>query len=138
MQRATRFFPVFIFAFALGSATVAPTDEGLALSLLDRTKLQAAMQRHVDRQTIDGVYPYLDTESGDVKILHPVTGHPIILRMGNKFVLCYDFVDQRNRKAEIDYYLAAKGDSYVVFHTAINNRALLMRLMSAGKVTRAD
>lgn len=117
---------------------MAPVKQGLALSLLDRTKLQAAMQRHVDGQTIDGVYPYLDTKTGDVKTLHPVTGHPMILRMGDKFVLCYDFVDQRNRKAEIDYYLAAKGNGYVVFHTAINNRALLMRLMSAGKVTRAD
>lgn len=138
MQRVNRYFPALIVAFIVGAASVLPTKEGLALTLKDRTRLQAAMQSHVDRQMVGGVYPYLDTKTGEVKTLHPVTGHPMILRMGDKFVLCYDFVDQQNQKAEIDYYLAAKGDSYVVFHTAINNRALLMRLMSAGKVTRAD
>lgn len=122
----------------MGTAIMTPVKEGRALSLLDRTKLQAAMERHVDRQTIDGVYPYLDTKTGGIKFLHPVTAHPMILRMGDEFVLCYDFMDKQNRKVEIDYYLVAKGDGYVVFHTAINNRALLMRLMSAGKVTRAD
>ena len=111
---------------------------GHALSLQDKTGLQAAMQRHVDRQSVDGAYLHHDGAAGEVKRLHPVTAHPMILQMGENFVMCFDFRDSAEKKAEVDFYLARKGDTFVVFHAAVANRELLHRLMQAGKVTRAD
>jgi len=109
-----------------------------ALSLGEKAGLQAAMQRHIDRQMVDGVFPYLDPASGQVRALHPVTAHPMILKMDRHYVLCFDFRDDRGNDVEVDFYLARKDASFVVFHTAIGNRELLQRLMRDGKVGRAE
>ena len=64
-----------------------------ALSLGDKVGLQAALQQHIDRQSADGAYLHLRADSGEVGTLYPATTHPMILRMGESFVLCYDFRD---------------------------------------------
>lgn len=130
------FYPILALFLVLSPGLLA--SPGLALTLGEKTSLQAAMQRHVDRQMVDGVYLYLDTKTGETKSLHPVTAHPMIMQMGKNYVLCFDFRDGRGKAVEVDYYLAPKNNSYVVYHTAINNRRLLMRLVKAGKVKRAE
>lgn len=117
-------------AFSAGAAS--------ALSLQDKASLQAAMQRHVDRQSVEGACLHLDQKSGEVVKLHPVTAHPMIMRMGDNFVLCFDFRDAAGKDVPIDFYMARKRDSYVVFHAAVSDRSVLQRLMQSGKVVRAD
>jgi hypothetical protein len=109
-----------------------------ALSLQEKATLQAAMQHHVERQSINGVFHLMDTKTGDVVPLHPVKAHPKIMRMGENFVLCFDFLNAEGKKVDIDFYMARKGNTYVVFHTAMSDHSLLGRLMGAGKITRAD
>lgn len=112
-----------------GSAETAPT-------LKEKAALQASMQRHIDRHMVDGVILYLDRTSGEVRRLHPVTAHPMILIYGEHFVLCFDFRDDAGNNVPIDYYMAQQGQNYAVFHTAVADRSLLQDLMAAGKVTR--
>ena len=109
-----------------------------AFSLSEKAALQAEMQRHIEAQLVDGVYLFLDTKAEEVRSLHPVTAHPMILRMGDHFVLCYDFKDEAGKSVLVDYYVAQRDGSYVVFHTAIANRSLLFRLMEGGIVTQLD
>lgn len=109
-----------------------------AIDIGQQAALQAAMQRHIDRQLVDGVYLSLDAESGAIRALHPVAAHPMILQMGAHFVLCSDFRDDDGSAVNVDFYLAPQGDSYVVYHAAIDDRALLQRLMRAGRLTRID
>jgi hypothetical protein len=125
-----------LVAAILGGA-FAPSLAG-ALSLDDKTNLQAAMQRHLDRGSVDGVYLYLDPSAGTARGLHPVTAHPMILQMGENFVLCYDFRDNAGKDVEVDFYMARKDTSFVVFHSAVGDREMLHQLMKAGKVTRAE
>lgn len=108
------------------------------LSLSEKTNLQAAMQQYIDGQMVDGVYLYLEGNSGEVRPLHPVTAHPMMFRLGEYFVLCSDFRDDQGEKVNIDFYLARNDASYVVFHTEIDDRKLLHRLMKDGKVTRVE
>ncbi len=108
------------------------------LSLSEKAGLQATMQRHIDRQMVDGVFLYLEVESGEVRALHPVTAHPVILRMGQHYVLCFDFRDDQGNDVNVDFYLARRDASYVVVHAAIDDRKMLMRLMRDGKVSRAE
>lgn len=110
---------------------------GHALSLQQKTGLQVAMQRHVDRQSVKGAYLYLDGATGQVMKLHPVTAHPMIMQMGENYVLCFDFRTDAGKSAEVDFYMAPKGNTFVVFHAAVSNRALLKRLMKSGRVSRA-
>lgn len=134
MNRMFRYLSIPLLILLVG-ISVSPAR---ALGLGDKASLQAAMQKHIDRNLVDGAFLHLDRESGDVRALHPVTAHPMIMRMGDKFVLCFDFRDGKGKSVEIDFYLARKDRSFVVFHTAVQNRQLLKRLMKAGKVKRAS
>jgi hypothetical protein len=123
----------FCLATALLIGFLAPAAAGVSMS--DQVSLQAAMQRHIDRQSVDGVYLHLDPKSGEVQKLHPLTAHPKIMRMGEgRFVLCFDFRNEAGKKVDVDFYMARKGKGYVVFHQAVNGHDLLGRLMSEGKV----
>ncbi len=102
------------------------------LSLSENVNLQATMQRYIDQQTVDGVFLYLEAQSGKVRALHPVTAHPKVLSVGQYYVLCFDFRDDKGQDINVDFYLARKNTSYVVFHTAIDDRKQLMLMMQAG------
>ena len=135
MQNAIRALVVFGIVL-LPLFLLSPNAQ--ALSLTEKTNLQVAMQRHVDRLTIDGVYLHLNDNSGEVQKLNPVTAHPMIIQMGPHYVLCFDFRDAAGTELPVDFYMARKGNSFEVFHTAVNNRGLLKGLMKAGKASRAE
>ena len=109
-----------------------------AIGLNDKVNLQASMQRHIDTLTVNGAYLHFDPAAGEVQRLHPVTAHPVIMQMGDNFVLCFDFKDDAGKDVAVDFYMARKGKSFVVFHAAVSNRQALQKLMKAGKVTRAE
>ena len=134
MQRFTRLFISLSVVLLLGVWS----SSAWALSLSDKAGLQAAMQRHVDRQTVEGVYLYFDTKTGEVEALHPGTAHPVILEMGEYFVLCFDFRDDQGKEVPIDYYLARDEGSFTIFHESVNDRRLLKEMMKDGKISRAD
>jgi len=129
-----------IHLFALGlfllAAVAMPHKDASALTLSEKAAIQAAMQRHVDNSLVDGSVLYLDPADGEVRKLHPVTAHPMILTMGDHYVLCFDFRDDSGKDVPVDYYMARDLGKYVVFHTAIADRALLQRLMKDGRVKR--
>lgn len=131
-------FSRVLFAAAFVLTLFAAEAAALALTLSEKVGLQAAMQRHVDSRTVDGVYLHLDPATGDTKGLYPVTAHPMVMQMGENYVLCYDFRDKAGNDVAVDFYLARKGGAYTVFHSAVSNRKLLHRLMESGKVTRAE
>jgi len=114
------------------------TGAKASLSVSDKASLQAAMQRYISRSLVNGTYLSMNRKTGDIRALHPVTAHPAILQLGKYFVLCFDFRDDRGKSVNIDFYIARREQSYVVFHSEVDNRVLLQRLMKAGKAKRAD
>ena len=108
------------------------------LTISDKALLQAAMQRHIDRHLVNGVYLQLNTETGDVRKLHPGAAHPMILQMGEYFVLCTDFLDAAGQSVNIDFYLAQQNQSYSVFQTIVDNRLPLDRWVKSGKAKRVN
>ena len=122
---------------ALALSIIAATP-AWSVGLAEKAAMQAAMQRHVDELTVGGGYLHLDSKTGDVVKLYPVTAHPTIMQMGENYVLCFDFKDSAGKDVAVDFYMAPKDRGYVVFHAAISNRHILQDLMKAGKVTRAD
>jgi hypothetical protein len=134
-MQALRFLAsVFVVLAALG---MFPAD-GSAMTVGEKAAIQAAMQRFIDNQSVGGVYLYLDAKAGEVRGISPVTTHPMIMRMGEHFVLCFTFRDAAGSDVNVDFYLARKGDEYVVFHTAVNDSELLDGLMQDGKISSAD
>ena len=129
-----KLFGAALIAVLLAMSAAADQTVGTA----DKAALQAAMQRHIDRSLINGAYLHLDFETGEVRKLHPVKAHPIILRMGEYFVLCSDFRDAAGKSVNIDFYLARQDRSYVVLRSAVDDHKNLQRLMKKRKITRLE
>ena len=108
------------------------------LSPADKAGLQSAMVQHIDRQLVEGAYIDLDLKSGDVRRLVPAKNHPMVLQMGEHFVLCTDFKTKAGDSVNMDFYVARRGKFFVIYRTEIANRAPLEALMQAGKVSMLD
>lgn len=103
-------------------------------SLAEKAKLQAAMQTHVDRLTVDGIFPYFDKATGEVRALHAVTAHPTILTGDGYYVLCFDFRNDAGEPVNVDFFMAPKDGEYVVFHTIVDNDRTLTQVVGAGSI----
>ncbi len=123
-----------LVAFVLGLAITASAANNATV----KASLQAAMQQHIDRSLVNKAYLHLDSATGEVVQLYPVSPHPMIMQMGKYFVLCADFRDRQGTTVNVDFYMAKAGRRYVVFHTAIAQRDMLERWMKAGKVEQFD
>ena len=138
MEISRRLIVFCALALTLGLAAPRPAVAEQTLSIGEKATLQAVMQHYIDRQIVDGVFLHLDLETGNVRKLHPVSAHPMILHLGKYFVLCSDFRDDNGESVNIDFYIAPKGKTHIVFQTVIDNRKPLQRLIRQGKATVAN
>lgn len=134
MRTILQFFAVLAFSTWITAATQA--DENIGVG--EKTKLQAALQQHIERNLVNGRYLQLDAATGQVHPLTPFKPHPVILRMGEYFVLCSDFRNDKGQTINVDFYVAKRGQSYTIFHSAADGDALLRRLMKEGRIKRAQ
>lgn len=121
-------------AAVLGITVAAMLPDSAAASTAGKVRLQAAMQQHIETLTIDGAILHLDTASGEVVELFPTQAHPVIMTMGDHFVLCADLKNAAGRSLPIDLYMTADGQRYVAFHTEIDNRSALQEMIKRGQV----
>jgi len=125
------------FLLALGlalSMSIGPAAHaGKTITIGEKAALQATMQQHIQRHLVDGVYLQVNFKTGNVRRLHPLAAHPMILRMGENFVLCSDFRDDQGRSVNVDFYIAPVGKSHVVFQAVVDDRDSLQRLIKMGK-----
>ena len=116
-------------SLVLAGFSVAPALAGSPVTTNDRVALQAAMFQYIDQQVVNGEYLNIDLSTGKVEQLAPSKAHPMLVRIDDKFVLCTDFFDKAGKPINVDFYTARRGNSFVVFHTEINNRDPLKKLM---------
>lgn len=100
--------------------------------VVDKARLQAAMQQHIERNLVNGAILHLDTVTGEVRSLYPTKAHPMVIEMGDYFILCADLRDKAGKAIPLDLYMAPRGRSFTVFHTEINNRVPLNKFMKKG------
>lgn len=127
--RAVALAGIFGIAGLAGFAKPGHADEKIKLM----TTLQAATQRVIERSMIDGAIQHLDLASGKVTPLFPTENHPMVVSIGENYVLCADLTDGKGATMPVDYYLAPRGERFALIRTEIDNRAPLMALMDAGK-----
>lgn len=117
---------------------VLATQGAGAASLAEKAALQAVMQRHIERILVDGAVLHIDPEDGTVERLYPSQTHPQVLKADGYYVLCVDLKGADGAARPADFYIAPQGAGYVVFKTAIDDRALLRKLMADGRVARMN
>ncbi len=75
-----------------------------------RSGIQQAMKDFVAEQTVDGVVRLYDPVDGRLLRLRLEALHEGIVRKGDFYVSCADFVDQEGRKIDVDFLvLPAEG-----------------------------
>lgn len=99
---------------------------------VSKARLQAAMQQHIERSLVHGAILHLNTETGEVKPLYPTQAHPMVIAMGDNFILCTDLRDKAGNAMPLDLYMAPSGRSFKVFHSEIGNREPLRKFMKNG------
>lgn len=111
-----------------------PVNHSFAAEVQEtKVRLQSDLQRHIYRSLVDGAFHTLDSKTGEVRALHPLVSHPLILQMGDYFVMCADFRDSEGNDVDVDFYLIKKPKGFHVFRAEIDNHQLLEGLMDSGK-----
>lgn len=128
-MRSLAFCVAFALALSIGPATAEDTSNL-------KIKLQASMQRHIERTLIDGALFLVDFESGGIARYYPAKAHTAILMGDGYYVLCADVRSEDGKSLPVDYYLAETPRGFKVFRTEISNRGPLMAMMKAGDIRK--
>ena len=75
-----------------------------------RTNIQTAMNDFVEEQTVDGAIRLYDPVDGRLLELKSYELHSGIVRKGDFYVSCADFVDANGRKIDVDFLVIQDGD----------------------------
>lgn len=75
-----------------------------------RSQIQASMAAFIDEKTIDGVYSHYDPVTGQLLGLELAELHAGIVRKGDFYVSCADFVDGEGNKVDLDFLVLPDRD----------------------------
>ncbi|MCB1472159.1 MAG: hypothetical protein H6878_02620 [Rhodobiaceae bacterium] len=125
-----------LLAAALALATCSASAANITLQ--DKIALQATMAAYIESHSVGGIVPHVRLDTGETVNLSPAKAHPMILQMGDQYVLCTDFRDPHGNFVNIDFYVARRGGEFVVFQTEVDNRGPLKALVQDGKVQMLD
>ncbi|MEZ5847990.1 MAG: hypothetical protein R3C70_14675 [Geminicoccaceae bacterium] len=128
------FLSLMMLLLAFSSVQPADAADTMADRTADKTRLQAAMQQYIDRNKVGDALLQLDFETGETRELYPTQAHPMIMQMGEHYVLCADLRDIEGKPVPVDFYIAPNGRRFTVYHTEIGNRSPLKALMQRGVV----
>lgn len=86
---------------ALGVAASAADDPSIKGD--KRTAIQAAMQEHIDRNSVEDRYVLYDAVTDDVLKLRLIRLHDGIVKKGDYYVSCADFTDHDGTEFDLDF-----------------------------------
>ena len=85
-----------------------------------RAGIQAAMSEHVKHNSVDGRYAIYDATKGELKWLSLDKLHEGIVKKGDFYVSCADFVDQQGKEYDVDFLVIQEGRSYQVLESVVH------------------
>ena len=86
-----------------------------------RQAIKQAMVEHVAATTIEGRYVIYDAVEGKLKKLKFAELHDGVVKKGDFFVSCADFVDATGQKYDLDFLVAKQGDGLRVFQGLVHS-----------------
>ena len=110
-------FLVFCSIF-VANIVVAGNDASIKGEL--RSNIKAAMLTYVTENTIKGQYVIYDSKKGELKRLKMTKLHDGIVKKGEFFVSCADFVDQQGKVYDLDFLVSPNGNGHRVIQAIIH------------------
>ena len=86
-----------------------------------RTGIQEAMQVFIETQSVDGRVLHYDAVSGELLQLRLDALHEGIVKKGDFYVSCADFVGEGGRKFDLDFLVVPAGDAYRVNQAIVHS-----------------
>jgi len=103
---------------AMPITTLAGNDSSIKGDL--RTNIKASMQQYIKSQTINGEMYLYDPLDNSLLKLKLDNLHDGIVKKGDYYVSCADFVDQNNREIDIDFMVRDNAEHLMTMQAIVH------------------
>lgn len=124
MTRSTRLRSLLTtLALLLAAATVAVAGDDPSIQGETRSGIQHAMTHHIETHTVGDVYPVYDAVDGTLRHLTLAKLHSGIVKKGDFYVSCADFVDASGAKFDLDFLVLEHDGAFTTVETIVHKVA---------------
>ncbi len=100
-----------ISLFLLSATAIAADDPSIKGDV--RTNVQQAMNELIQQRTVDGNFKFYDAITNKVHDLKLVELHDGIVKKGDFYVSCADFVDTKGNAIDMDFMVIPSGNKMI-------------------------
>lgn len=124
-QATTR---IGIAAVALLGASLAAAGDELDV----KAKLQSTMQLYIEANAVEGVLRVFNPRTKAHEEVELLTAHPKIMTGKDIYALCYDVVNVKSQRIDIDFYVRRAGESYHVESVVVADHSVMSAALQSG------
>lgn len=117
MRYLSLFFVTILF-FAASNMLLAADDPSITGK--PRTETQKVMSEHIEQNMLGDEYIIYDDITGELMMLEFKELHSGIVKKGNFYVSCADFVDAQGNKYDLDFFVAENKGNYIVYDAIVH------------------
>ena len=111
---------IFLITLALPGIALSGDDTSIPKS--EKTKIQATMKNHIESFSSKGEFPIFDQQAKAVINVKFKGLHSGVVKKGDYFVSCADFVDQSGIEYDIDLLVSLSGKKYKVIESLVHKK----------------
>lgn len=111
-------FLVTILFFAASNMLMAADDPSITGK--PRTESQKAISDHIEENMLGDNYIIYDDVSGKLMMLELKELHSGIVKKGDFYVSCADFVDAEGNKYDLDFFVAENNGDYIMYDAIVH------------------
>lgn len=105
---------------ALGGTNLAFAADDPSITGIPRTGSQQAMSDHIEHNMLGENYIIYDDVSGKLMVLEFKELHSGLVKKGDFYVSCADFVDAEGNKYDLDFFVAENSGEYRVYDAIVH------------------
>jgi hypothetical protein len=111
---------IAFFALVVFISTIVLAADDPAIQGEPRQNSQSAMKTHIDQNSINDKYIIYDAVAGQIKRLSFKELHSGLVKKGDFYVSCADFVDDKGNLYDIDLLVAEEEGDYSVYQAIVH------------------
>jgi len=115
-----KFATVILGLLIISSTVISLAADDPSIQGKDRTESQNAMKEYVNKNSMGGKFIVYDGMMGKLLKLKYEDVHEGIVKKGDFYVSCADFVDHAGNKYDIDFLVAEKEGKFTVFQALVH------------------
>ncbi len=121
IEQAKKVIAPLLLALSLLTGPVAHAADDPSIKGDLRTNIQATMDTFIKSQTIDGTLRLYDPVEDKLLKVSLKKLHPGIVKKGDFYVSCADFVDSKGRKYDLDFLVVPAGDKLITTQAIVHS-----------------